>query len=76
MRLLRQLEEGSLTGYETELGFIPLPTDGPGGILPPGASTQIYFDVVPSKWFCREGILRTLLRSSYYGASHVPRPEI
>ena len=49
--LLRQLEEGSLTGYETELGFIPLPTDGPGGILPPGASTQIYFDVVPQSGF-------------------------
>lgn len=45
--LVRLLDENSLADYATELNFLPLPTSGPGGILPPGASTQAYFDVMP-----------------------------
>ena len=49
--LVRQLDENIFAGYATEVNFLPLPTKGPGGILPPGASSQIYFDVVPRAGF-------------------------
>ena len=49
--LVRQLDESIFADYATEFNFLPLPTKGPGGILPPGASSQIYFDVVPRNGF-------------------------
>ena len=48
---MQQLDGSISADYVTELNFLPLPTKGPGGILPPGASSQIYFDVIPRAGF-------------------------
>lgn len=56
--LVRQLDESISTDYATEVNFLPLPTKGPGGILPPGASSQIYFDVIPRAGFEGRDIVR------------------
>ena len=55
---MRQLDESISTNYATEVNFLPLPTKGPGGILPPGASSQIYFDVIPRAGFEGRDIVR------------------
>ena len=56
--LVRLLDENSLADYATEVNFLPLPTNGPGGILPPGASTQAYFHVIPRNTRIRQEIVQ------------------
>lgn len=49
--LLRQVDESAPSDYISEYNFIPLPSTGPGGILPPGASAQLEFEVIPNDGF-------------------------
>ena len=70
--LVRQLDENIFAGYATEINFLPLPTKGPGGILPPGASSQIYFDVVPRAGF--EG--RDTVQFSYIEDAQKIEPHV
>ena len=66
--LLQLAEENSLLDLASEVNFLPLPTKGPGGILPPGSSTQVYFQVFPSEDF----IGRVQLLLSYFESSENP----
>jgi len=49
--LLQQIDEGISVPPSAEIFFLPLPSKGPGGIIRPGGTAQVYFQISPTAGF-------------------------
>ena len=44
------VDKGRLTSYRRSVAFMPLPIRGPAGIIPPGETTRVIFNILPSRF--------------------------
>ena len=44
------VDKGRLTAYRRFVTFMPLPIRGPAGIIPPGETTRVVFNILPSRF--------------------------
>lgn len=66
--VLQYIDETNTLSPSSEFFFLPLPSRGPGGIIPPGGTAQVHFRISPSEGF----LGREALQLSYIEDTEEP----
>ena len=56
--LLQQLDENINVPPSAEIFFLPLPSKGPGGVIRPGGTAQVFFQIAPTAGFTGREVLQ------------------